>query len=873
MANNRELSQFASYVEVNDTSRHISVASTSGQYVGIGSTQPTVKLDVVGDVQVSGAFTAPYGSVGNLNGTNLYYTGLSTVGNFIITPAGVGATVGNAGIVTYYGDGQYLDLSSNTSGGIGIQTGDTLIGYGATFIEFRGPGVSTGFYDSSVGIATIYFQGGGGGGGGAIGIGSTFPGTPLSVDPVPSNGDLFFHIDYGRTFIYYDEVILGVGSSAFWIDSAPFNIGIITALSGGVAFDDGTAITPSWYFIDDQKTGVFSPVNGELTFVSTGSSVLNINSDGIIVTGVTTSTKANIGAATTFPEDLVVQGDARVTGILTVGTSSIILDGGTDTITVGSGATINGSNGNAVFSGTVTAPSFAGNLTGDLSGDGSSITNLNADNLSSGTVPDARFPATLPTASGANLTSLNASNLGSGTVPDARFPATLPSASGANLTSLNASNLSSGTVATARLASGTANSGTYLRGDQTWAAVSSGLTITNDTSTNSTFYPTFTSATSGSISGETVSSSKLTFNPSTGKLTVTGFTASSNVVLPVGNAATRDSTQGSIRYNTEYNVLELYNGTEWIPVVTTGFTADPADTALFVGGYKQGTVETTDMYHFNISSTGNGATFGTLDRSFTAGGSVSSTTRGVFAGGYRPSPRTNAISYTNFAIVGSTALTFGTLADGRAAIGGCGSPTRGVFGGGEDPLGQLNIIEYITIAALGNAQDFGDLSFKRYAPAGCSSPTRGIFAGGRNPTQPAPNVVIDYITIASTGNATSFGNLFQAREWPGDGGCSSSTRGVFGGGAVPTAVNTIDYITIASTGNANDFGDLINVNRWLSATSNATRGVFAGGYTPPVVNVIQYVTIASTGNATDFGDLPAGRWKGGMVSSAHGGLQ
>lgn len=70
-----------------------------------------------------------------------------------------------------------------------------------------------------------------------------------------------------------------------------------------------------------------------------------------------------------------------------------------------------------------------------------------------------------------NCTALNATQLTTGTVPDARFPATLPAASGANLTALNATNLASGTVPTARLGSGTASSSTYLRGDSTWAAV------------------------------------------------------------------------------------------------------------------------------------------------------------------------------------------------------------------------------------------------------------------------------------------------------------------------------------------------------------------------------------------------------------------
>ena len=80
----------------------------------------------------------------------------------------------------------------------------------------------------------------------------------------------------------------------------------------------------------------------------------------------------------------------------------------------------------------------------------------------------------MPASSGVNFTALNATNLGSGTVPDARFPATLPAASGVNLTSLDAANLGSNTVPTARLGSGTASSTTVLYGDQTYKAEPAG---------------------------------------------------------------------------------------------------------------------------------------------------------------------------------------------------------------------------------------------------------------------------------------------------------------------------------------------------------------------------------------------------------------
>jgi len=112
-----------------------------------------------------------------------------------------------------------------------------------------------------------------------------------------------------------------------------------------------------------------------------------------------------------------------------------------------------------------------------VANNGSNLTDLNATNIASGTLASDRLP-TVPTTKGGtglttigsanqviavnagataleyqtvDLANLNADNLTSGTVPDARFPATLPAVSGANLTSLNATNIASGTLASDRL--------------------------------------------------------------------------------------------------------------------------------------------------------------------------------------------------------------------------------------------------------------------------------------------------------------------------------------------------------------------------------------------------------------------------------------
>ena len=88
------------------------------------------------------------------------------------------------------------------------------------------------------------------------------------------------------------------------------------------------------------------------------------------------------------------------------------------------------------------------------------------------------------------------------------------------------------------------------------------------------------------------------------------------------------------------------------------------------------------------------------------------------------------------------------------------------------------------------------------------------------------------------------------------------SRGLFGGGYTPTAINTIKYITIETTGDAVDFGDLnYTDNNVCSSAASRTRAMWFGGGTEPNLenDNINYATIASTGNAADFGNLTASR--------------
>jgi hypothetical protein len=288
------------------------LTGTSGTITTLNSTNGTI-TNLTGTAGTITTLNSTNGTITNLTGTSGTITTLNSTNGTITNLTGTAATIGTvkivsgiitatSGVVTYYGDGQYLNLTSNPSTGIGIGTTGGVVGYGITFLDLKGAGVSTTFYSSSTGIATIFFEGGGGSG--TIGIGSTF--TALAA-----NGDLFYHIDYGKIFVYYDEVVLGVGGDAYWVDAAPFNVGIITSLSGAnVSFSPGSASSPSMYFVGDSQTGFFSPSAGQFTIVSTGSSVLNVNASGIRVTGIATAQDFDALSDENYKKNVITVNDA-----------------------------------------------------------------------------------------------------------------------------------------------------------------------------------------------------------------------------------------------------------------------------------------------------------------------------------------------------------------------------------------------------------------------------------------------------------------------------------------------------------------------------------------------------------------------------------
>jgi len=263
---------------------------------------------IANNLNVGGITSIRSGVVTHLAVNTLNVGGISTIGNLIVTPGsgGIGATVGaNVGVITYYGDGANL---INTGGGVGIGSTLGVVGYGFTFLNFVGTGSTFKVDGTTIDIGV----GGGGGGSGNVSIGSEAPGNP-------SNGDLWYSTEYGRTFIWFDEDELGIGNTAVWVDSAPFNMGgkFIGKYGdnafGAIGYTGGTTSQASIYYTGDPNTGIYFPSTDHLGVVAGGTASLVVNPNGISVTGIITGDGSGLtGVAST--DNIITTTEAKLLG-------------------------------------------------------------------------------------------------------------------------------------------------------------------------------------------------------------------------------------------------------------------------------------------------------------------------------------------------------------------------------------------------------------------------------------------------------------------------------------------------------------------------------------------------------------------------------
>ena len=307
--------------------------------------------------------------------------------------------------------------------------------------------------------------------------------------------------------------------------SAPNFIGNLTGnVTGNSATASALAVNPSDCAIGSFATTI--DASGNLTCSSSGSSLTGVDAATLQGNNAAYFTNATNIASGTLD-------NARLSGLVTIqgnsfnGVSQLVqLDAG-GLLPAINGSALTSLNASNLASGTVADARLSANVSllgqtidsaeivndsivnadinataaidwSKISKTGSSLADLttrSAGDLTSGTLDNARLAATvtiqgnsfnganqlvqltaggiLPVLSGANLTSLNASNLSSGTVDNARLAGTvtiqgntfngasqlvqldagglLPALNGSALTNLNASNLASGTVADARL--------------------------------------------------------------------------------------------------------------------------------------------------------------------------------------------------------------------------------------------------------------------------------------------------------------------------------------------------------------------------------------------------------------------------------------
>ena len=307
-------------------------------------------------------------------------------------------------------------------------------------------------------------------------------------------------------------------------------------------------------------TGTVSGISLSGTVTSTGSLTLGGTLD-LSAPPAIGGTTPNSGAFTTLSASTSVTTpivQATNSGGLalknSVGTTQISMGGGGgDNVSINVSTNLNGSNAQIDIS-----PTGTGHVHIKPTGTGA----IEVAPTNAGTINNMVIGGTTPLA---------------GTFTDLRFNNTL---------SLAGSTGTAGYVVTSNGASA-----------PTWQALpASGITITDDTTTNATRYLAFTSATSGTITGQNVSSTKLQFNPSTGVLASTTFSGSGTSLTGVGLLATPST----------YTALQTFAGTSSNADLKTSNILETATiSATAATGTIQYDVTTQSVLYYTSNASGN----------------------------------------------------------------------------------------------------------------------------------------------------------------------------------------------------------------------------------------------------------------------------
>jgi hypothetical protein len=514
-----------------------------------GDSNITGKLDIGGSISFSG-FTA----------LNANITGIATIGTVQIS-SGIVTATSTSGVVTYYGDGSKLTNVAASSAVYAINSGI------ATYATSSGIS-STATYATSSGIATYATR---------AGI-STYATNAGVSTYATSSGIATYATSSGisTTATYATSSGIATYATSSGIATYATRAGVSTyATSSGIAtYATSSGISSTLTATASvNTTGIITASS----FVGNGSGLTNLPTvfSGIatsVIGGIASVTQLNVSGVSTFTNGPVLVGVATATG-----TASQPLQ-------VTGGAYVSGNLGVGVTNPQEKLHIYGGNVTSlEITADSEPNINFNTtDGLRNATLFNSYGSVGL-VGYGPSSNYILYHNNSSGVLNNQYtyfqvagqevlrlVPGTALIGSGTSTgTASQKLQVTGGAYVSGNFGIGSTNpsqplhvqgnarvtGGIYDSNNQigtsgqvlqsigtgiSWTTFSGGATLSNDTTTNASYYPTFSSATSGTYTTAYVSDTKCTFNPSTGTLSATQFTSLSDAtqktnVRPIEN--------------------------------------------------------------------------------------------------------------------------------------------------------------------------------------------------------------------------------------------------------------------------------------------------------------------------------------------------